>query len=234
MLWFSDSECYICGQKGHLKKDCPSGNSGKECYNCRQKGHLSRDCPEADSRGDDYKSESACYKCGKEGHFARDCGLKCYRCGKTGHFARDCEQDNTICYKCNKAGHFARDCSFESQTCYSCGKPGHLKRDCTERNDDERVICYNCNETGHYARDCPQNDEWGHESYSYYGAYSILTFDFRESLMTVSVGFVKIILSDVYLKYKHLQVLPFNVIIIKGLSRQFSKVDVALYWFATV
>lgn len=224
----SDSDCFTCGQKGHLSRDCPSAESGKECYTCGQKGHISRDCPDADSKGDDYKSETGCYKCGKDGHIARDCGTqKCYRCGKSGHFARDCEDSSTICYKCNKAGHFARDCTTEGQACYNCGKTGHLKRDCTEKSDID-VKCYRCNEVGHYARDCPNDQEWDittAKATIELSSYWHLILKNHKILTVCRCGFVKIILVTFSLSSTCIYI---YVIIIKGCSKWFTQVEVAL------
>lgn len=38
--------CFLCNQKGHIQRNCPTLNS-RLCYNCQKPGHISRDCPNA-------------------------------------------------------------------------------------------------------------------------------------------------------------------------------------------
>ena len=40
----SSGACFSCGRRGHLARDCRSGNRPLTCYNCKQPGHLARDC----------------------------------------------------------------------------------------------------------------------------------------------------------------------------------------------
>ncbi|XP_039158920.1 cold shock protein 1 [Eucalyptus grandis] len=42
--------CYVCGEVGHLARDCDRGNLGSSsssegCFNCGENGHKARDCP---------------------------------------------------------------------------------------------------------------------------------------------------------------------------------------------
>ena len=44
--------CHLCGDAGHLKRDCPQ-NDGTQtapaCHICGEVGHLKRDCPQYDA-----------------------------------------------------------------------------------------------------------------------------------------------------------------------------------------
>lgn len=39
--------CYTCGQRGHIKYDCPYNQSRERCDLCKRVGHSSRDCKDA-------------------------------------------------------------------------------------------------------------------------------------------------------------------------------------------
>lgn len=97
-------KCHVCGEVGHLKRDCPQ-NQGveggapmqpKACHTCGGFDHLKRDCPQ--NAGVE-QAPRACHICGELGHLKRDCPQNtgaqdkaCHICGEVGHLKRDCPQ----------------------------------------------------------------------------------------------------------------------------------------------
>ena len=133
--------CHICGQVGHMKRDCPQGGGGggggrsaKACHNCGQVGHLRRDCPELVDVNGALNAGMAALSTG--GGNSRSRRVTCYNCGEVGHIAAECEmprQEGALhrkCFNCGKPGHLSADCPMPqgNSACYECGQPGHKVR----------------------------------------------------------------------------------------------------------
>ncbi|OLL26427.1 Cellular nucleic acid-binding [Neolecta irregularis DAH-3] len=73
----SGSECYKCGEVGHVARQCNSGFGEGRASGAGGGGGYGRDAPRI-----------TCYCCGGTGHMARECmqgqQKKCYACGKLG------------------------------------------------------------------------------------------------------------------------------------------------------
>ena len=69
----SNSGCYVCGQKGHMKRDCKSKDDSRQS-SARGSGSNKASGPGA--------KKQRCFKCGQPGHFAREC-----KQGTTGFFS---------------------------------------------------------------------------------------------------------------------------------------------------
>eukprot|EP00656_Telonema_subtile_P016921 TRINITY_DN18977_c0_g2_i1.p1 TRINITY_DN18977_c0_g2~~TRINITY_DN18977_c0_g2_i1.p1 ORF type:complete len:256 (+),score=57.64 TRINITY_DN18977_c0_g2_i1:1-768(+) len=123
-------ECHICGEQGHLARNCPdnAASAEVECYSCSGFGHISRDCPQGrrDTRAPRRERSNG----GSGGGYMHD--------DRTGG-----GQDDVECYTCGGMGHISRDCPD--------GEPRGDTRGA--RNAD--VECYDCGGFGHRARDCP-------------------------------------------------------------------------------
>ena len=109
--------CHICGELGHLKRDCPQGGDVNA---------LGDGMAKMSTGGNSRARRQTCYNCGEVGHVSAACTQprqegaadraalhrKCFNCGKPGHLSADCTQPqgNTACYECGQPGHKAREC----------------------------------------------------------------------------------------------------------------------------
>jgi cellular nucleic acid-binding protein len=61
----STRACHICGETGHIKRDCPQNDGStpatqSTCHICGEVGHLKRECPQNDGQ----PVEQLCHTCG--------------------------------------------------------------------------------------------------------------------------------------------------------------------------
>jgi hypothetical protein len=69
--------CFNCGSNDHALRACekPKSRDGTlpfaSCFICKQKGHISRDCP-SNANGI-YAKGGSCHVCGQKTHLAKDC-----------------------------------------------------------------------------------------------------------------------------------------------------------------
>jgi cellular nucleic acid-binding protein len=141
-----DPTCFGCGEKGHVRRDCPSGApsggaGAGACYRCGQTGHISRNCPTSGggfqgqgnaSGGGGGGGGGECYKCGRPGHIARNC-MRPAGYGGGGYQQGGQQGGGGGGYQNNMGG------GGGSPQCFSCGGFGHMSRDCSTGQK-----CYNC------------------------------------------------------------------------------------------
>ena len=99
---YDDSRRVRCGEKtgnGHIAMQAvrkKKGASGGGCFVCGQKGHLARDCRSRSDSGQSGARGSGSNEA--SGPTSRKQG--CFKCGQQGHFARDCKQAKTGFFSC--------------------------------------------------------------------------------------------------------------------------------------
>lgn len=128
----ANAECWLCGESGHQKTECPNRGAAdlsKTCFQCRRRGHTSANCPQsqAGGAGGAGGGSNVCFNCGSDQHRLRDCTkprvaggasfATCFVCNQTGHLSSKCPQSTTgvyprggCCKVCKSIAHLARDC----------------------------------------------------------------------------------------------------------------------------
>lgn len=165
--------CHLCGNPGHLSRNCPLANTTNVCFFCAQPTHNSRSCPLV-----------VCRRCHKPGHESNACSEKsippfCHYCSSRLHQPDDCPiiphpYDKAVfqlmhCVCCGKQGHLV--CKPQPALskgyggrCAVCGSPNHSYVQCPSRNSHRTAhtaaqenggACFICGKMGHFASKCP-------------------------------------------------------------------------------
>jgi len=131
--WLEDisTKCFLCGQVGHIRANCPNPPKLKPCPLCAKTDHDLETCP----------LRISCFNCGKLGHQSRACtkrpGLPPRRMDPPKH------QQDVLCMVCRKPGHTmckAITWFHKMQgeiSCDNCGRRGHSGDLCTRPNVEE-------------------------------------------------------------------------------------------------
>ncbi|KZV87355.1 hypothetical protein EXIGLDRAFT_204092 [Exidia glandulosa HHB12029] len=101
--------CFRCGQKGHLKTECPSrfarmlNASNATSVNEGAKSSASTPTPRHRRRHGTLAEDSRALYCKRCGHAAGACTEKprCHRCGEAGHLSKNCPAQ--ACFNCGKS-----------------------------------------------------------------------------------------------------------------------------------
>lgn len=111
--------------------------AGTICFMCREKGHLAKDCPTTSvtlDGGDATGKIGICYRCGSSKHTLSRCSkptdptnplpfASCFVCSARGHLASFCPENKErgvypnggSCNICRDVGHLARECGVRSK-----------------------------------------------------------------------------------------------------------------------
>ena len=112
---YDDSRKARCEERtghGHIAMQAvrkKKGVSSSDCYVCGQKGHMARDSKSKSDSGQSKWSNEA------SGSGAKRRG--CLKCGQPGHFARDCKQGRTGFFSCSAATSLKGDALIRDTEC---------------------------------------------------------------------------------------------------------------------
>ena len=102
------AECYSCGKKGHLQRDCED----VKCYHC-EGNHIKRNCPSLNTKNNDRQGAQ-----GRGGRWGRGSIGKTFASGRGGYSNQGPRE--------NSAAYMAKKCSY-------CNLDGHLYENCWRR-----------------------------------------------------------------------------------------------------
>lgn len=145
--------CWICGERTHKRKDCPS--KGK--ITVRNHGSQKQVVRAAAQQQHAWVCRSPW----------RACPQICFGCRQPGHSLRQCRAARTTatsCFNCGSSGHNLSACpaprtgsALKFATCFVCKQPGHISRDCPKNEAGVYVRggrCMKCGSARHYASEC--------------------------------------------------------------------------------
>ena len=147
--------CYLCGETGHYKAQCPQVRKHDVCFRCRKQGHRVNNCPlnKTNGSGGDAGGEG-------EGEGEGEGGKK----GKKGKRGKKKKKNTSVCYNCGSKRHSLRKCphdkigsGFEHAECYVCGEKGHLASSCPSNINGiypDGGACKKCGSKYHTVRMC--------------------------------------------------------------------------------
>ena len=122
--------CYGCNEVGHIRENCPYGESAPRCSFCNKFGHTKVTCWHyLDKTRNDFGD-------GKGGAFANVVESN-KRSNFLDYTCIEYRGSRFRCYECDEEGHFKKNCPHVK--CWGCGRSGHISYNCVQYLDEIRA-----------------------------------------------------------------------------------------------